>query len=127
MNLTRSPQDTVEKLGKWSRAAKIPGARATDPIAYPAAANSLIAAARFRISSRCAAVSSVTIAIAAVPSAGTALRDCAVPADTILAETAKTVTRQDGYYGHRIQTIFRTLPRARPLWDLDGILSPWKP
>ncbi len=37
-------------------------------------------------------------AIAAVPSAGTALRDCAVLADTILAETAKSATHQDGYW-----------------------------
>ena len=37
-------------------------------------------------------------AVAALPSPGTRLRDCAALADTILAETAKTATHPDGYW-----------------------------
>ncbi len=37
-------------------------------------------------------------AVAALPSAGTALRDCAALADTILAETVKTAIHPDGYW-----------------------------
>jgi alpha,alpha-trehalase len=52
---------------------------------------------RYWTHSRLACVAGLR-AIAAVPSAGIALRDCAALADAILAETAKTATHPDGYW-----------------------------